>query len=299
MSKDDGKLTGGEDKGKVKCQAAFGRICIQVLVTVILFGIVDHFSVKFITPKAPIERTFPTEVVRNPQPYTMFGGVGGGSLKGQLHANKETEEKLNRLGYRGKAPAAEKAEGEYRIFVLGGSTVFNGEPSISELLEKEFHDGGFEKVNVFNFGVVSSVSGQEVARIVYEISDHEPDLVIMYNGGNDIWQPLTYDPRPGYPFNFLAYEKNPLLESKVEDYPQTAMFLYGSNLMRKYLKGYFEDNFIQLEQIREEVGYGTDQWREDVAGEYVRNVTRAGKVSGAFGAEFVCFCSRWFSLRTT
>ena len=289
MDKDDTKSTDEKEKCKTKFQAAFGRICIQVLITVILFGIVDHFSVRFITPKAPIERTFPTEVVRSPKPYTMFGGVGGGSLKGQLHANMETEEKLNRLGYRGKAPSIEKADGEYRVFVLGGSTVFNGEPAISELVEKEFHEGGFENVNVFNFGVVSSVSGQELARIVYEISEYEPDLVVMYNGGNDIWQHMTYDPRPGYPFNFLAYEKNPLLESKVEDYPQTAMFLYGSNLMRKYLKNYFEDNFIQLEQIRGEVGYGSDQWRGEIAGAYVRNVVRASKVSKAFGAEFVCF----------
>lgn len=287
MVQDGTNSTGGE--GKIRRQAAFGRICIQVLVTVILFGIVDHFSVRFITPKAPIERTFPTEVVRSPQPYTMFGGVGRGSLKGQIYANMETEEKLNRLGYRGKAPSVEKAKGEYRVFVLGGSTVFNGDPTISELLEKGFHGDGFENVNVFNFGVVSSVSGQELARIVYEISEHEPDLIIMYNGGNDIWQPFTYDPRPGYPFNFLAYEKNPLLESRVEDYPQTAMFLYGSNLMRKYLKGYFEDHFIQLKQIRGEVGYGSDQWRAEIAEAYARNVARASKVSKAFGAKFVCF----------
>ncbi len=287
MKSDKKDLSGGQKK--IRFEATVGRVCIQIIITTVLLLILDHFSIYFITPKAPIERTFPTEVVRSPQPYTMFGGVGGGSLKGQLHSNKDTEEKLNRLGYRGKAPLAKKAEGEHRVFVLGGSTVFNGEPTISELLEKEFYEGGSENVNVFNYGVVSSVSGQEVARIVYEISEYEPDLVIMYNGGNDIWQPLTYDPRPGYPFNFLAYEKNPLLESRVEDYPQMAMFLYGSNLMRKYLKSYFEDNFIQLEQTRAEVEYGSDQWREEIAVTYTRNVVRASKVSKAFGAEFVCF----------
>ena len=35
----------------------------------------------------------------------------------------------------------------------------------------------------------------------------KPDLVIAYDGGNDLIQPWAYDPRPGYPFNFLTEEE--------------------------------------------------------------------------------------------
>ncbi len=56
----------------------------------------------------------------------------------------------------------------------------------------------------------------ELARLVFEALAYQPDLIVSYSGANDIILPLSADPRPGYPFNFMIREYNPLLD---KDYP--------------------------------------------------------------------------------
>jgi len=239
--------------------------------------------------RAPVEQRFPVEVFRNPQPYTMFGGTPNAKFEYEDEHGVRQSETLNGLGYRGKEPVLPKPADEYRVFMLGGSTVFLGEPPIPVLLEEEFKQQGWPQINVYNFGVISSVSSMELARLVFEITELEPDLIVVYNGGNDILGPYRHDPRPGYPFNFLVYENNPLLESNVASYPAFALLAYGSNMARYFFSAYFAEKFANFDQLREETKWGSAQWKEQTAKIYVSNLVKADKISHAFGAEFIAF----------
>ena len=260
----------------MKIEIILGRIFFVLICVVATFWVLDTVSVKFISSRSPIERRYPLQAVRHPEPYTMFGG----------QANTAG---LNRLGYRGKVPVVPKDGDEFRIFILGGSTVFFGNPPVTDLLEEEFEKNGHQNVRVYNFGVVSSVSGMELSRIVFQISELEPDLIVMYNGGNDMLHPFSWDPRPGYPFNFIVYESNPLLESDVRHYPAFALFAYGSNILRSLVPGYFKNTFVRLNQIREEVQWGSKQWADEIAKIYVDNLGKAGKIARIFEADFLVF----------
>jgi hypothetical protein len=80
----------------------------------------------------------------------------------------------------------EKPPEETRIFIVGSSTIFNGTPlemSIPGQIEICFRKNGKDNVQVYNFGFVSSVSGQELALLVHLLSSYEPDIVVIYNGG--------------------------------------------------------------------------------------------------------------------
>jgi lysophospholipase L1-like esterase len=182
-----------------------------------------------------------------------------------------------------------KPAGEIRVFVVGGSTVFEGDPSLPELLEARLHDEGLTGVRCFNYGVISSVSGQELARIVFEIADLDPDLIVLFNGGNDLTSPVQYDPRPGYPFNFLASESNPLLQRDVSAYPTWTLLAYGSNVARAVAPGFFARRLGRLDETRDEAGYLSREWRERIATGYVGNLVKAQRVSEAFGSDFVAF----------
>jgi hypothetical protein len=240
--------------------------------------------------RSPIERRFPADVTRRPKPYVMFGGTAGGRLEHE-------KDVLNHLGYRGRTPSPEKNPGEFRVFALGGSALVNGNPPLPVLLEEEFRRNGYDNVNVYNFGVVSSVSGMEVSRIYAEIAGFHPDLILMYNGSNDIYTPLQADPRPGYPFNFIVYENNPLLESDVREYPVIPLLLYGSTLCRNLFSSYFLKKFVPLQAVREEAGYLSGEWKKAIADTYVRNLVKAHKLSKAFGAEFIAFVQPALPLR--
>jgi len=270
------------EKAALKFEAKCGRVLTRVIMVLLPLLVLDHFSPLFwCHRRSEIERKFPVRVVRHPKPYTMFGGLQGGRLSEDIV--------LNERGYRGNPASVPKAPGEFRVFVLGGSTVFLGEPPISDLAEEEFRRNGSENVKLYNYGVVSAVSGMELSRIVFEIADLEPDLIIMYNGANDILAPNRYDPRPGYPFNFIVYENNPLLESDVKLYPSFNLLLYGSNLARSLFPHYFVRRFVPMKEEREKAGWGTDEWRSEIACTYINNLVKAKKISKAYGAGFMAF----------
>jgi len=260
----------------LSAERLLGRIFLFLLVGIVSFLALDWLSTPFLSSRSAFERRFPAGDLRQPRPYTMFGGRPGAA-------------DLNALGYRGKVPAMPKPTGEFRVIMLGGSTVFEGDPPIAGLIEELFHAQGVTRAQVYNFGVVSSVSGMELSRLLFEAVDFSPDLVLLYNGANDLLHPFTWDPRPGYPFNFIAYERNPLLESDVSRYPALAMFAYGSNLARRLFPSLFVWSFTQLGETRQAAGWGTDAWREAIAATYLDRLRKAHAVAGAFGAGFAAF----------
>jgi hypothetical protein len=259
------------------------RINLVFLVFLLLISLVigEIFMRVFYPEKSPYEKLFHLRIVRKPLPYTMFGGMPNSQFS--------DTEKLNSKGYRGMEPSLVKNQHEYRIFMLGGSTVFEGKPPIATLLENEFKKNGFTKVKVFNYGVPAGVSGMELSRIVFEIADLSPDLIVMYNGANDILIPLKGDPRPGYPLQFMVFENNPLLVKDINKYPFVSLVMYGSSMLRLFFPSYFLNKFVHLNQLRKDASYNTEEWRNSIVKIYVNNIVKAHKVSNTFGADFIAF----------
>ena len=202
-----------------------------------------------------------------PQPYVMFGP---------------------RSGYAPPYPTREKPKGEFRIFVLGGSTVRIGTPAIPRLLEEKFSSLGQSHVKVFNLGVIGSQSNMELARIVYEVADLKPDLIINYGGGNNIYGPLTQDPRPGYPQDFIVYQNNPIYQYNADNFPVFYVLIKKSrflSLLNGYLR-FTEPNF-NLDQIREIAGWRTPGWENQIAASYMESLIKSQKIARAFGADFI------------
>jgi lysophospholipase L1-like esterase len=260
----------------MKADILLGRIFLSLIAMTLAFLLADFLSHRFITSRSPIEQQFPVQRFRHPKPYVMFGGL-------------PDSRGLNSLGYRGPAPPVLKLSSDIRVFMLGGSTVLMGKPPIATLLEQQFHGNGMDNVRVYNFGVLSSVSGMELTRIVHELPELQPDLIIFYNGANDFDHPFEWDPRPGYPFNSISYERNPLLENDITQYPTMTLLAYGSNLLRWLAPGFFVERFIALDEERRIAGWMTEEWRARIASVYVNNLVKADRLSRAFGAEFIGF----------
>jgi len=261
-----------------KIERFLGRMFISVIVFIVVFLIVDKISLLFISPLSRYDQEQGSTII--PKPYVMHGGRPN---------FKKGEVAHNALGYRGAEPVMPKPKNEYRIFILGGSTVYAGNPSIAEFLEELFHKAGLKNVKVYNYGLLSLVSGESLARIVFEVSELSPNYIIMYNGANDILHPLKADPRPGYPHDFFVLENNPLLIKGLEGYPRYSLFAFGFNLPRHFLRPVFIDRLSYRRKMRAEVRYLQNTWRADIAENYVKNVIKASIISNAFGSEFTAF----------
>jgi lysophospholipase L1-like esterase len=107
---------------------------------------------------------------------------------------------IDSSGFRGEGITKNKPANTYRIFVLGGSTVYNGSIPyeqtfariLEEKLQKKYPD---KKVEVLNAGIDGYTTEHSLIQYQFKIKDFHPDLIIMWHGINDWYyscSPKTY-----------------------------------------------------------------------------------------------------------
>ena len=94
------------------------------------------------------------------------------------------------MGFRGSDIARQKPSDEYRIFLIGGSTmecyVLDDEDSINAVLEKHLTGVQGGSVRVYNAGKSGDRSDDHVAILSQRIVHLEPDLIVVFAGINDL-----------------------------------------------------------------------------------------------------------------
>jgi len=113
---------------------------------------------------------------------------------------------INSLGFRGAEISTAKPEGTLRVAVVGGSAAFgvgvHDDETIEAYLATALSERLGRPVEVINGAVTSFNSSQELSQILFRIMPLDPDVIIVYDGRNDIyfglspvWEP-HYPPRP-------------------------------------------------------------------------------------------------------
>ena len=99
---------------------------------------------------------------------------------------------INTLGFRGAEFSEIKSSDTYRIFMVGGSTVFGdgvkNHNTIPSLLQGFYSNDKFDnikQIEVINAGINGGISKHEADLIKNKISKMSPDLIIVYDGWND------------------------------------------------------------------------------------------------------------------
>ena len=111
----------------------------------------------------------------------------------------------NQFGFRGTiTPDVERDKNKIVIGLFGGSTGYNGDPTILQSVSNNLKKKGHANIAI-NFSSVSSNHNQHLHRLL-EFSEYKYDFIIFYGGGNETFQQLYYDPRPGFPYNFYMFE---------------------------------------------------------------------------------------------
>ncbi|AUN98416.1 hypothetical protein C0V70_09925 [Bacteriovorax stolpii] len=242
-------------------------------------------SVLCLTSAEIIYRTFVREKVLKdawmltddnhvPRPYVMATGRPGSPIYNDFH---------NELGYRGHLPVLPKPSDEFRVIVLGGSTVHFNKVDIPRYIEAAAHKEAIGKnLKAYNFGIASSVSQQDLVRLVTDVIEYDPDLVIHYGGGNDVF--AVVDPRVNYPHRFSLYEKKVWEGQSVREYPFFHSILLGSQIYR--------DLFTEDIKKRDfaDSGFATpaaNQTEELRLWAYTQNMEIMNHISQSFGINFL------------
>lgn len=106
----------------------------------------------------------------------------------------------NALGYRNNEFSAEKPDGVYRIVALGGSSTYDvriedNEKTFTAQLEKLLKEEyGHDNLEVINAGVPGYNSWEMLVNLEFRVLDLDPDLIILYEGTNDVHARLVEPP---------------------------------------------------------------------------------------------------------
>ena len=99
---------------------------------------------------------------------------------------------INTLGFRGAEFSEEKPSDTFRIFAVGGSTMFGAgatsdETTIPGYLQDLLSEKDFEfDIEVINSGIQGADSNTELNLIEQKLVTFSPDLIIIYDGWNDL-----------------------------------------------------------------------------------------------------------------
>lgn len=103
--------------------------------------------------------------------------------------------------YPGIMVYGEEKEKDFKIAVLGGSTTdgrLNSYKSWPELMFKELYNQGLENITVYNGGVSGYASGQELLKLIRDMVPLNPNMIIVYDGLNDLNMCFQYPLTNGY-----------------------------------------------------------------------------------------------------
>ena len=122
------------------------------------------------------------------------------TLGNELIPNQQSNSiTINNLGFRGEEFSLEKLEGVYRIVMLGGSTMFghgatSDQTTIPGYVQELFQNYNNEyQIEIINGGVQGADSNYEVKIIENKIMNYSPDMVIVYDGWNDLRAETTIE----------------------------------------------------------------------------------------------------------
>ncbi len=113
-----------------------------------------------------------------------------------------THVNVNNFGFRGTDISIDKPKDTYRIFVVGGSTVFgfvtlNDNNTISGYLENYLKQDSSYDIEVINAGISWADSIVEKELIKNKLIQFQPDMVVLYDGWNDASHRTYTDGRNG------------------------------------------------------------------------------------------------------
>ena len=170
-------------KSNIKISALVGIALLSAFAILVVF--LDTYSAGLLTSEQKIldvENIFE----QNPKHATVD------VLRNLFADSKDDTININSMGFRGNEFFKIKPDMTYRIFMLGGSPMFGYGASsdettipgyMQEFLNKT--DFGFD-IEVINSGIQAADSSKELKLLKQRLVAFSPDLVIMYDGWNDL-----------------------------------------------------------------------------------------------------------------
>lgn len=134
--------------------------------------------------------------------YIYYNGTNNTSIKKKYILDTNLGHNfLSDSKYPGIMVYGDDKENNFKIAVLGGSTT-DGRTSFfkswPELMYEELGKRSFKNITIYNGGVSGYASGQELLKLIRDMLPLKPDMIIVYDGFNDLNYGNQYPLTSGY-----------------------------------------------------------------------------------------------------
>jgi lysophospholipase L1-like esterase len=166
-----------------------GMLVVSLSLTFILLEVVARVWLNYLTTPEQYDRYVlftsieAKDLAWTPHPYLSYYPTPN-YRKGKTYHNS--------LSYRNDEFSLEKPSDTYRIVALGGSSTYdvriedNAATFTAQLQKLLKEDYGYQNVEVINAGVPGYNSWEILVNLEFRVLDLDPDLVIIYEGTNDV-----------------------------------------------------------------------------------------------------------------
>jgi len=121
-----------------------------------------------------------------------------------------------------------------KIYIFGGSTVYNGEVPDNLTIASQLASLGANKFlyKVVNMGATSIHSSQQFGRLKSEVGLENGDVVIFYDGVNDVLQRIIYENKKGYMVGEPKQESFWIKQLRSKSKYSSILYILYSNLIK-------------------------------------------------------------------
>jgi len=264
--------------------AHIGRILVACLVALV---IAEVFLQHHQPPKLPFYNKLAPYVMFKPPPNYVWksDGPAPSSREGRPAIAFTNGDSL-RVPSSDYPLSRKKPEGQFRIAMIGGSTVHGGTTfdvtlpgALKRKLQASFPSRDIE---VINGGIVSAIARQEFVFLATTLTDYNLDLLITYDGINDSGQMLHFENRVNYPYFFSALETawNHFISGMQT--PWWSVIASRSAVLRIIWPSVAEEPFW-WQTVSPEVLIRDQQLRREYADAYIDSWAKIGKLCTAYG----------------
>jgi lysophospholipase L1-like esterase len=190
---------------------------------------------------------------------------------------------LDRNGFREPGPA--HANGRKIAVLLGASSAFGHYSSSNDTTITSYLNRLQDDYFFVNAGVPSWNSTQELMRLVFEIADMKPALVIAYDGTNDAELSVLYSPRTGLPYPPGTPESFDDIERRVDDIRADRWLLRPPRLFPELLHRI--DKYRGAVELDEEKDPVSAEALAAAVAAYRSNHRKMASIVNGFGGRFI------------
>ena len=200
---------------------------------------------------------------------------------GNLPNQKTKEFSTNNYGYRGSRDIDEVMLREEPIVLTGGSSAFStgvksDEDSLAMLLEDKLKPN-----TIINASTIGHHSAQELVRVVLEIIDLNPKLIISFSGFNDFYA-ITLKSVPAWGRGFGGY-------AQIEQRLITMSELQNSNYLKRFFSitknTIFPNISKKINKIFNKKTVNSNLSTSKAAKTFAANMIKIDRIAQTFGAK--------------